>query len=405
MPSLSSRNNFQNIEKLLIATTFVLIGWYVLLCVTQLLTNRPLWNDEAAVFASVKAFSVQEIFGRKLLKFQVFPRVYLYCIQQFSKNFDFSLLALRLPSFICMMTGFFVWQKIIHYEFKKPVEIFLFTLSWCASSMLIYYSSELKPYSMDVCTASIILLFIYHQRKMEEQKSVGVFLLMLMLLPLFGFFSYPSFILLLIPLYNLILMSKADLSKIKYPIIYGLIFIAVGITSYFIDMRYRHVDIVTKGFGDYFISFESIGEFFKTLGEGTQNLFTRWFAERPRVFKKIPIPFMLIGLFTIIGSFINNYRKDKYFLESVKTVAFVIFLGLLSLGILQKYPYTVPRTSLFFCPFILFMTVKGIRNIVSYNRSLGIVIQTAYMVFLVVMVVLLSRVVFSGELTILPKIL
>ena len=121
--------------------------------------------------------------------------------------------------------------------------------------------------------------------------------------------------------------------------------------SYAIDMRLRPIAAVTTGFGDYFISFSSVVEFFKT-GGGINNLFSRWFGERPKVIKAIGRVFVIFGFFNMFYAFFANIKKEGHRIRSPMTAAFALFLGLLVLGMLKKYPFAVPRTSLFFCPFL-----------------------------------------------------
>ena len=74
---------------------FVAVAWYVTLAAAHYFNQRPMWNDEACVFESIQYFNPQQMFTAQLRAVQVFPRVYLFLIQQFSGLFDFHLLSLR----------------------------------------------------------------------------------------------------------------------------------------------------------------------------------------------------------------------------------------------------------------------------------------------------------------------
>jgi hypothetical protein len=173
--------------------------------------------------------------------------------------------------------------------------------------------------------------------------------------------------------------------------------IAMGL-SYQFDMRLRPVATVTKGFGDYFISLESPGQFFKTLGEGTTNLFCRFLVERPRVLKRIVTFFMTFGLVYMVVSFVKNFQKEKFFLSTLNVLPFVLYMGLFTLGALKKYPFVVPRTSLFFAPIVLYLAIKGIRGLRVVHPWLSYAVHAAYLVFLVFVSVSLTRITFSGDL-------
>jgi len=271
----------------------IICGWYLVLCTKHYFNQRPLWNDEEAVLESVQEYSPNQMFSQPLMAFQVFPRCYLFLIQQFSKQFDYHLLSLRFFAFLFMLSAFGVWLKIAKYEFREPFAYLTFVLSWCASAVLIYYSAELKQYSLDVFAASLFILFVYHQQRLQEHTNKWLYPIILILLPVFGLFSYPAFIMAMIPLYNLFIYGLRDRKRFKYFSIYSVSLIIVLLTSYFIDMRYRHLSVVSEGFADYFISFKSAEEFFKTFGEGVSNLFLRWFAQLPKIVKKMCIPFMI----------------------------------------------------------------------------------------------------------------
>jgi len=251
-------------DKVFSSVIFCIIAWYIMLCSLHLFQQRPLWNDEAVVFQSIEHYSVKQIFSEPLRVNQVFPRVYFFIVQQFSKTFDFSLWSLRLPSFICMIAGFLLWIKIARDNFEDRWQYLAFILSWPASGMLLYYSAELKQYSMDVLVAAVFILFLCHQKSLHQQKSAR-YILMLLCLPALGMFSYPGFICAALPLYNLMLYSLKDKSAIKYLVGY-VISLAVFFTlSYIFDMRWRQADLYSGIFADHFISFASIGSFFTSF--------------------------------------------------------------------------------------------------------------------------------------------
>src|SRR3989338_9085496 len=185
------------------AIIIITMLWYLSLCLANYFSLRPLWNDEECVLRSLKLFTPARIFNEPLVALQVFPRVYLFLIQKISQPFDFHLLALRFFSFVCMLAAFFVWMKIARYEFKNKIDRLAFALSWCASAVLIYYSAELKQYSMDVLAAALFLLFLYNQERFEKEKPFWLYACTLVSLPVLLLFSYPALFFCFVPLYNL----------------------------------------------------------------------------------------------------------------------------------------------------------------------------------------------------------
>lgn len=381
---------------------FFIVCWYGIVCLAHYLSQRPLWNDEMCVFYSIEQFSLKEIFTRPLLSLQVFPRVYLLIIQQFSKIFDFHLLALRWFPFLCMMGAFLVWLKIASYEFKNKAQYLTFALSWCASAVLIYYAAELKQYSMDVLVGSLFLLFLYRQEKLQAHKNRWFYFLCLAAMPFLLAFSYVTMFFCLFPLYNLTLSVKEDRKNIPAVIVYALSLSAAFLSSWYFDVRLAQTTVVVQHWQDYFVSVRSWSEFLKTLGEGTMNLYSRWFVERPKILKQIGIFFIVFGILYKFFGFFRYIKESRYRLCRVDTVALVIFAELFILGILKKYPFTVPRTSLFFCPIALYLTVKGIAYLKGKNKYVYGLVHLAYVCYLVFLSVALGFLAFEGQMTFRP---
>jgi len=235
-------------HKLLSWSVVCLVCWYIVLCIFHYFNQRPLWNDEECVFRSIKAFSTWQIFHEPLMAVQVFPRLYLFLIQKISQLFSYHLLSLRFLSFISMVSAFFIWLRLAQYEIKNKLEYLTFVLSWAASGLLIYYSAELKQYSMDVLTGALFLLFIYNQKRLQEKEKIKLYVILLIILPIMGLFSYTAFLFMGFPLYNLILYSKSNHNYLKFLIIYLTSLICIMGISYFFDIRLRPLKVVTVGF-------------------------------------------------------------------------------------------------------------------------------------------------------------
>ncbi len=371
-------------------------GWYLALCLTHFFSPRPLWNDELCVFDSIKTFSASEMFSRKLLSLQVFPRLYLFLIQRFSALFDHSLQSLRFFPFVSMLAAFLIWLRLARIELKSRLEYLTFVLSWPASALLIYYAAELKPYSLDVLGGAVFLFFIYRQKGLAKQWPRSKYMACLCLLPAWGLFSYPAFLFALLLWHNILLDFRRDGRRQEF-IGYSLALLFFLTVSYFFDMRFRHVMEVSAGFQDYFISFASVEDFFKTWQEGTLSLFVKWLVVRPRIFKYIGTFFMAFGLIAMFGGFFSQIRRERYYFQSLRTIPFVLYLMLFILGALHLYPFTVPRLSLFFCPMVLLLTARGIGDVKRLNRPLGLGLQAAYILFLLILIVGLTQFIFQRD--------
>ena len=97
-------------------------------------------------------------------------------------------------------------------------------------------------------------------------------------------------------------------------------------------------------------------------------------------------------------AFFANIKKEGHRIRSPMTAAFALFLGLLVLGMLKKYPFAVPRTSLFFCPFLFFLTIDAITSLKKFNKYIFTLMHGAYVVFLAAVTFGIASNVFSGDL-------
>lgn len=392
-----------NLKVLYRLVFLVLIAWYVSASTIHFLSLRSLWNDELAVLDSIRFLKPMEMFNSTLKTSQVFPHVYLFSIQAFAKHFGNYSLSLRFFPFVCMMAAFAIWLRIAYRELKNPWEYLTFILCWCASVPLIYYSAELKQYSMDVLLSGVFVWFLYEQ---EHLRSLGGlrYMAILALLPLAVLFSYPAYFFLVFPLWNLCLDFKTDRSQAGYILVYLLSVCVCVAVSYQFDIRLRPIEAVTGGFNDYFIATHSIKDFFQTFGEGVNNLFSRWFVELPKIFRKIARVFMFFGFLYMFVAFFRNFGARGRRLSSIATIALVVFAELALAAAFQKYPFGVPRTALFLCPMILVLTIQGIGSVRSLNRYAYYILHGAFVIYLTVVAVGVLGVVMNHPLNAIPEI-
>lgn len=392
-------------SKYLLRSAFLFVAlWYIYACAVHYLEQRSLWNDELAVLDSIRSFKPGDFFTRQLLTDQVFPHFYLFCIQSFAKPFGNSILSLRFFPFVCMMTAFLLWLRVARRELKEPLEYLTFIICWAASAPLIYYSAELKQYSMDVLVCVVFMTFLYAQCDLRSRFGDWQYMLILALLPASVMFSYPAYFFLIFPLWNLAAAACRDRSQIKFLLIYMCSLAVFVGCSYLFDMRFRPVDVVTNGFNDYFISTSSVKDFFQTFGEAINNIFSRWFVELPKGFRMAARFFMLFGLVNLFAAFFKNIAKSGWKFVSVHTVALVVFFELLVAGILHKYPIGVPRTVLFFCPVLLLLTVQGICALKSFNRYAYYAVHGAFLIYLSMVAIGLLGLILNRPIDAIPTI-
>ena len=394
-------------NRFLFALIVVASCWYVFLCFYHHLNAKPLFIDEHWVYKNIsEQLTLERMFVRPLLKSQMFPRAYLFLIQQINKPFQFQIMNVRAVSFVSMLLAFCVWLKIIGYEIKDRSNILIFVLSWAASAQLINYSSMVKQYSMDTLIASLFILFLYKQQEILKTRNKNLLSLLMFFLPALCLFSYPAFLFVAIPLYNMIVTRKSYEDSTKLILIYLSGLILFAFLTYYFDIRLLpYGSTVAKGvagFGEYFVSYNSIGEFFGTFGEGVMNLFSRWFAERPRIVKKVAIFFVSFGIIRLFRRLYSNAKGSLSSVNTLEHLSAVLFLELFFLGSIKKYPFTVPRTSLFYCPIVFYLTIKGIDDLKYIHKYLNWLVKSAYVIFLVFVSALISRIIFINEFGAIP---
>jgi len=379
------------------------ITLFIFLCSVHFLRGRPLWFDEQSVFKSVVAYQPQDFFSKKLMVGQIFPRVQLFLVQQIARPLDFNVYGVRFFSFFSMLLAFAVWLRVGRLALPDQKQYSLFILCWTASVPLIYYSAELKQYAMDVLASGLFTWFLYRQDSLAKAGLRIRYLLILAALPLLGLFSYPAFLFFIFPIYNLL---RPSAGRRDWPavFIFGTLAAAVIAFVYCFDIRIARASADSQGFADYMVSFQSAGEFFRTWGEGTMNLFSRWFAEQPRIFRKIGVFFVAWGMVYIPAAFFRSIRRKNWRFDQVELLALVLYLELFILGALKKYPFSVPRTSLFFCPIVFLMTIKGMREWLGWNKRVYLAVQIAFVVFLLIIAAGIVRVALTAPLGAIHKI-
>ncbi len=291
-----------------------------------------------------------------------------------------------------MLGAFFVWITLARRQLKEGLPLLTFLACWSASIPLIYYAAELKQYSMDVFSAALFLIFCARQQELAKNKNF--YRILLLTLPLLGLCSYTAFLFFIFPFFNLLREPQQRPTAGAYAVMAC----AVAAFVYFFDLRVSNAVFLQRDWHDYFISFDSIGEFFKTFGEGVNNLLSRWFAETPKWVRMAARFFMALGLIQLLAGFWPRLKNDQWKFFSVETIGFIVFWELVGLGVLHKYPFTVPRTSLFFCPILFFTTARALENLKSGQKYLYWPVQMVFIVYLVVVSIGIAGDIFAGDL-------
>lgn len=342
---------------------------------------RELWLDERSVLENIRALAGPRIFGR-LMHCQAFPRAYLYAVKSFSSFFHFSLFSLRIFPLACMCGAVFVWKAAYRRALGESAAFIAALFSFVVSFQLIYYSSELKPYSMDVLAAGAFCLFLWHQKDIEFKKPSKGSILFTVLMPLLPAFSYAAFFVFWIPAYNFIIFSRKNKALLPLAVCYTGISLAVSVLVYFFDIRFGLSESCLRGYWEsYFICTASPYCLIKSFGEGLRNIVAWPFGDSKFFIRTASffIPFFAIGIFY---AGVKCFKEAKRGILGLDTIGFVIFAELFVLGILKKYPFTGERITLFFMPLVFFLIMRGISAFARF-RSLRAGFSAFYISFLI----------------------
>lgn len=337
--------------------TMMFTALFVGLCVMHFASLRPLWLDEQYVLNSLQEYAPSEIFG-PLKNQQAFPRLHLFLIKIFAESFNDHVCALRLFSLLSMLFAFFIWLKVFRYQEKNVWGSVLWVLAWAASYRLSYYAAELKPYATDVLVVGMFLWVLYRQQNWAQRTSSWKDYLLVAVLPLSVLFSYAAFFVFWMVSYNLIFLTGRH--KSWRPILgISIVMSAFALTVlYFTDLRHvMNLPLYRNYWAGSFLSINSWGGFFGPFFEGLRKLVTYWYGT-----EKLHIRLASGFLPLFVGGLVmwgpRMFQQDRGRLMHIESITMVIFLELLLLGILHKYPFTGTRVTLFFAPLSFYMIIK-----------------------------------------------
>ncbi|HEY9598539.1 MAG TPA: glycosyltransferase family 39 protein, partial [Cyanophyceae cyanobacterium] len=138
--------------------SWVIISFGILVRLVQYLSNRSLWNDEAALALNIVNKSYLELF--KPLDYEQgapigFLLVEKLAVQVFGNN-EYSLRLFPLLSGIAALLLFYELAKRCISRQAVPIALTLFV----GLDYLLYYASEAKQYSTDVAIALLSCLLV-----------------------------------------------------------------------------------------------------------------------------------------------------------------------------------------------------------------------------------------------------
>jgi len=157
-----------------LASPITLIGFGILLRTVQYAANPSLWADESALALNIIQRTYADLL-QPLDDGQAAPVGFLLLEKFVSLRLGIGEHALRLIPFLSGIASLFLFHALAKRCLVReavPWALFLFAIA----SPLVYYSSELKQYSSDVCiTLAILLAGIRAREKNLDLFSVAMF--------------------------------------------------------------------------------------------------------------------------------------------------------------------------------------------------------------------------------------
>jgi hypothetical protein len=342
---------------------WIIICFGIVLRLYHYLANRSLWLDEAALaLGTINTPFLQLL--EPLYNVQAAPIGFLMVERLIINIFGTSEYALRLFPFLCGIAALFLFYAVAsRYLQPKSLPIALFLFAFCPS--LIYYSSEVKQYSVDVAIALLLYLVAIHIDR--ERLTIPHILFYGVIGAVAVWFSHPSLFILISIAIVLALSSLRRREYVKLRVL-SIIFSFWAfsfVASYLVSLQ----DLSGR---QYLLDWWSFS--FMPLPPSSISD-AKWFLETFFGTFDYPVGLSLSGLaaLSFLAGCISLYTAKK---KTLLLLIFPIFLTLLASGF-HKYPFS-DRMLLFIVPSVLLLIAEGaelIRSKISSHNTavLGII--------------------------------
>jgi hypothetical protein len=347
-----------------VAGGIIILG--VVLRLTQYLSNRVLWLDEARLALNIVNRSMTELTQPVLERLQAAPFLFLVIEKGMVTTFGANEYALRaFPLFAGISALFLFW--LLAKRCLPPTGALVALFLFAVSNPLIYFSAEVKQYASDV--VAVVLIYVMAIRIHQKELTLGRTLL-------FG-------------------GTGAVLIWLSFPFLFVLA--AVGLVL-FVDAAWRRMP---TRIGHYaFVGALWVLSFALQYLMILQDLsvdagFQEWWGGVENAFA--PLPFSRVGVQWYVRSIPDLMRTPGGFLAADFSL-FVAFVGsvalwcngkkrelfllllpfvfVLAASSLHKYPLS-GRLMLFFAPALLLLVAAGVSQLFALPSKGRAVIATA----------------------------
>lgn len=341
--NIKCSETMSNVKKNRLLLLILLIG-IVLRLIS--LYSHDIWFDESISYF-IASSSLTDVV-RASMAADNQPFFYFIILHFFIKIFGDSELVLRLPSLIfgviAILVNFYFSKKF----FNKKVAIYSSAfLSF--SPLMIYYSSETRPYSLFMLLTLISsLLFLKLSRNITLKDG---FYFMLFLLA--AFYTHYYALLLLIPYFYIVLKKTSKRGFFLLLLLIPLAF-TLPLLKFYLNLDHPKPSTVSTLLG-----LPSIFASFILGGTGVVSLRT-YFSESVDFTTKILFASsVLISLLVFLRGFTKALIKPEG-----KSVVFIFTLPIIFISLANlSVPVFSPRSFIFLAPYFFILMALGLENI------------------------------------------
>lgn len=353
-----SQNIFKKYWYNILLAIIVLFG--IFLRLKGLLANPSMWHDESALAWNIVNKNYFQLFG-PLRFLQMAPPLFLVCTKflvglfHASDKIEMCDFIFRLIPFACGALSIGVFYLICRELFtaKKAVIIALFL--FCVNKILIDYSFEFKPYSVDVFVSLLLALFFIkldlgvNLNKINYKKLIFY----VIGLALSVWFSFTSVFVLVAGFVNLIIRNfkKENIKKFLVLILPLLVSMLLYLKLFVLNV----INVVQgnghglAGFWDNNFVAMNLSNFFSLFIQNLSYFF-------------YPAKLLLFIMILLIYGIILFYKNKKY-AQGINfvNIALLTFVFLVIASMLHIYPFS-QRLIIFLIPFFIILIAKCADN-------------------------------------------
>lgn len=339
-----------NSKKITLIFLIIIFALGIFLRADLFFFNRSFWFDEAALAINVLKLPYLGLFG-ELSFWQSAPPMFLVETKFLVSLFSDSEFVFRLLPFLMSFFTFFLFYYYVKYYLKSSSARLLALFLFAINTNLIFYSTEFKPYIIDVF-AVISMPFLIYKLKLKSPLLLGLFF------ALMPYYSYASGIVALALTFVLFIFSLKNKKYLKN----FFIFFLIQFFNLFLFALHLGAVEKTRAFMQNLWSASYIENNFSNLFP--LILDNIYYIFHPYKFILSVFPYFLPLLFLLIcafGAFLI-FKKDKFKFSILLSPYF----ALLILAYIKAYPY-YDRLSLFLTPIFIILFSKFL-DILNYKK-------------------------------------